>query len=407
MVGALNERVHEGFRATFGRDPEGTWSAPGRVSVAGDHTDLQDGLSFGFAIADRTAVAIARRDDDEITIATDLTEERASGNLATLQPGEGMDDWKAYPLGMIWSVVEHARAEAERAAGDVDELADRADPSAVGTGLDIFLSSDLTIGGGLASSASVCAAMGLALSDLWQLKTTPLTLAHLGHRTEVHAAGATSGIADQITVLTAKAGHDVFFDARGRDVSLIRMPDLDAADLVTLAVRTNETHRNWSAPFRERQEACARVATALGKQSLREVHIEELDERAGELDATDLRRARYIVTEIQRTLDLTRILRTEGPAHVGPTLRASQSSLRDDYEVSTERLDATCDLADHHGAIGARMIGTGLGGSVFVLISSAAAEDFGAACRDLYRERGWDEPAVTQVVACDGARRDA
>lgn len=406
MSPALIDRVRDGFRTSFGRDPEGMWSAPGRASLAGDHTDAQDGLSFGFAIAQRTAVAVARRDDDAITIATDLTEERATAHLATLHPDSGMEDWKAYPLGMIWAVVEHARAQAAE-ADDAEHDPGHDPEAAVGTGLDIFLSTDLPIGGGLASSASVCAAIGVALADLWQLDLEPIDIATLGARTEVHAAGAATGLADHISVLVAKERHDVFFDVRGRDVSLIPMPDLASADLVTLAVDTREGHRTTSAPFLERQASCARVAQALGTQSLREARLEQLEEHADSLDATDLRRARHVITEIVRTLEFTRILRTEGPMHAGPTLRASQASLRDDFEVSTERIDATCELADQQGAIGARMIGSGLGGSVFVLLTEDRVDAFTEACTALYADRGWPEPRVLRIAASDGARRDA
>lgn len=402
MSSALIDRVRDGFQGVFGRDFEGIWSAPGRASLAGDHTDAQDGLSFGFAIAQRTAVAVARRDDDAITIATDLIDERATARLSTLHPDQGMDDWKAYPLGMIWAVVEHARtAAAELDDPDVDPAA------AIGTGLDVFLSTDLPIGGGLASSASVCAALGVALTDLWALELEPIDIATLGARTEVSAAGAATGLADHISVLVAKEHHDVFFDVRGRDVSLIPMPDLASADLVTLAVDTREVHRNWSSPFLERQDSCARVAQTLGKQTLREARLDELEEKAGELDPTDVRRARHVITEIQRTLEFTRILRTEGPLHAGPILRESQASLRDDFEVSTARIDATCALAEQLGAVGARMIGSGLGGSVFVLLADEHVDALTAACRDLYAENGWPEPRVLRISASDGARRDA
>ncbi|KAB1649357.1 galactokinase [Pseudoclavibacter endophyticus] len=405
MAAALIDRVGEGFREAFGRDPNGIWSAPGRVSVAGDHTDTQDGLSFGFATAERTAVAVARRDDGTITVATDLTDERATADLATLRPDAEPRSWKAYPLGMIWAVVEYARQRDRDEAGhDPNHVA--TDALAICTGLDVFISTDLPVGGGLASSASACAAVGIALSDMWHLDCSDETLADLGLRAEVAAAGAAGGVADHFTVLAATAGHDVFFDVRGRDVSLIETPDLAGAGLVTLTVGTNELHRNWSDPFRERQEACQRVAEALGVQSLREVRLQQLEAIEAQLDPTDLRRARYVITEIQRTLDLTRILRTEGPEHSGPTLRASQASLRDDFEVSTERIDAVCELADRAGAIGARMSGSGLGGSVFIVIPADAVDRFTEACVAHFDERGWGTPDVREVTPCDGPRRD-
>ena len=37
-------RVTEAFRARFGGEPDGAWSAPGRVNVIGEHTDYNAGL---------------------------------------------------------------------------------------------------------------------------------------------------------------------------------------------------------------------------------------------------------------------------------------------------------------------------------------------------------------------------
>lgn len=399
MRAELSGRVADGFRSVFGRDPEGVWSAPGRVSFAGDHTDLHDGVSFAFAIDRRTAVAIARRDDDELTIATDLLDDRATATLATVLEQAPRADWSSYPLGMIRAVLERARGGAGEGDG-VD-----AGPS-IGTGLDVFVSTDLPIGGGLAASASVCVAIGLALRDLWGLDLPPLEIAALGRDAEVRAAGATSGIADHVTVLLARQGHDVFFDARGNDASLIAAPGLGSEGVVDLIVDTRETHRNWADTVREGDEACRRVAAELGYQSLREVRRADLEAAQGRLDPDSFRRARHVVTEIQRTLELTRILRTEGPAGIGDILRASQASLRDDYGVSTERIDATCELAMQHGALGARMSGAGRGGTVLVLVPTERRAEFVEALEAAYAERGWEAPAVFDAVTSDGARRD-
>ena len=53
------------------------------------------------------------------------------------------------------------------------------------------------------------------------------------------------------------------------------------------------------------------------------------------------------------------------------TFTASHESLRDDYEVSCEELDAVVDTALAHGALGARMTGGGFGGSAIALVPDA------------------------------------
>ena len=50
-------RVVETYRAVFGTDPEGVWSAPGRVNLIGEHTDYNDGLVLPIALPQRTYAA--------------------------------------------------------------------------------------------------------------------------------------------------------------------------------------------------------------------------------------------------------------------------------------------------------------------------------------------------------------
>lgn len=76
-------------------------------------------------------------------------------------------------------------------------------------------------------------------------------------------------------------------------------------------------------------------------------------------------------------------------AGLGPLLDASHASLRDD-RVSCEELDATVSAARAAGALGARMIGGGFGGSVLALVPAA---------------RDWAAPrALVAVPAAGGGR---
>ena len=45
------------FAEAFGREPDGLFSAPGRVNLIGEHTDYNNGLVLPFAIDARATVA--------------------------------------------------------------------------------------------------------------------------------------------------------------------------------------------------------------------------------------------------------------------------------------------------------------------------------------------------------------
>lgn len=399
-----------GFRTAFGTAPQGVWTAPGRVSLMGDHTDIEDGLSFAYTYQERSAVAVRLRDDDRVLVRTDLIDDVVDTELDAIEPPEE-NSWRDYPLGMIWTVLAHLRAT-DGAHGDGLGDGDAGDDSGEAasaitpTGMEIFLTTDVPIGGGLGSSASICGALALALNDLWGLELSRTELARLGYRVENEYVGASSGIADHITVLCGAEGRDVFYDARGGDVSLIELPPLSDHGLVSVLIQTREVHRNWAAIVAERHAACDRVAVALGYRYLREVPPEEFAAAASRIDPSDYRRARHIVDEIQRVLDLTRVLRTEGPAHIGPLLNASQRSLAENFEATTPRIDATCEVALGSGALGARMSGAGFGGTVYAIVPEQKTEGLFDAVRARYAASGWEEPVLLISESSPGAQRE-
>ena len=56
-------RAVAGFREAFDREPDGVWSAPGRVNLIGEHTDYNEGFVLPVALGQPTRAAVARRRD--------------------------------------------------------------------------------------------------------------------------------------------------------------------------------------------------------------------------------------------------------------------------------------------------------------------------------------------------------
>ena len=111
------------------------------------------------------------------------------------------------------------------------------------------------------------------------------------------------------------------------------------------------------------------------------------------------RRARHVISEDSRVLEVVQLLEAGRPAGVGPVLSAGHRSLRDDFEVSCAELDTVVDVAVANGALGARMTGGGFGGSAVVLLELAAVQAVTTAVARAFAARGYAPPEMTEVVA--------
>ena len=84
-------------------------------------------------------------------------------------------------------------------------------------------------------------------------------------------------------------------------------------------------------------------------------------------------------------------------------LTESHVSLRDDYDVSIPELDLLVELAAEAGALGARLLGGGFGGSILVFAHASHAERIGDAIAARYRQRVGAGSDAVLVRASAGA----
>ncbi|NYG54140.1 galactokinase [Nocardioides perillae] len=374
----------------------GTWSAPGRVNLVGDHTDYNDGLALPCALPFRTTVhAHAVETGERVLRASSAGHDDLEVALPGA-PGE-VAGWGAYVAGTAWA-LEHS-----------DLLGGRPVPSA-----ELRVSGDVPLGAGLSSSHALQCAVALALCGLAGVDDPDRdALVEVVRRVENDYVGAPTGTLDQSAILHGRTDHLLLFDARSGEVDPVPAP-FDAAGAALVVVDSRAPHRLTDGAYAERREQCARAAQALGLAALRDLDVDGLPAAAEALVGLDdgevlLRRARHVVTEdarVRAVVDLLRDGRREAVAAVGPELTASHLSLRDDFESSVPEVDLVVDTLLEVGALGARMTGGGFGGSVVALVPldrlPALAPALGAATAGA----GHPTPEVHVVRPADGARRD-
>ncbi len=375
--------MSETFLSAFGRAPDAVFVAPGRVNLIGEYTDLNEGFVLPFAIAQSARVAVAPRSDrrlglrslqqDDEVLVVDLDDAAAEGAR-----------WAAYPV---------AVARAFEAAGY--EL----------KGADLLFDSDVPIGAGLSSSAALECATALALASVSAIAATAMELAKIAQRAENDYVGVPCGLMDQAASMCCRAGHALLLDTRSLEIRHVPF-DLVAAGLTLLVVDTGVKHELGSSAYPDRRRSCEQAAAELGVRALRDVPVEEAEQALGCLSTPELqRRARHVLSEQRRVLEIVRLLDLGEVASIGPVLVDGHRSLRDDFEVSCVELDTVVDAALDAGALGARMTGGGFGGSAIVLCSTAQAERVEAGVAAAFASMGFAPPRIFATAPSPGAHR--
>ncbi|MFT6973338.1 MAG: galactokinase [Pontimonas sp.] len=176
--------------------------------------------------------------------------------------------------------------------------------------------------------------------------------------------------------------------------------------LALVVMDTGIRHSHATNAYGVRRASCEQAAEALGVSALRDVTLSQLEESEGLLGEETFRRARHIVTENLRVQGAVQALETGNLLSFGSLLTESHASMRDDYEISIDRLDRAVEVALSVGACGARMTGGGFGGSAIALLPVDLIAVLADELAKDFTSRSWNAPIPSLVVAGDGATRD-
>jgi galactokinase len=378
--------VSEAFETAFAYAPEGVWSAPGRVNLIGEHTDYNEGFVLPFAINRRTFASVSRREDFVVRVSSSVSPKVFEIDVREISR-ETVSDWAAYPLGVAWAIQQF-------------------ESTAVLTGFDCYIDSDVPIGAGLSSSAAIECAVGLALNDLWSASFDRKTLARVAQFAENQIVGAPTGIMDQSASLLAQTDFGVFLDCRTLDAKVVEL-GFAREGLELLIIDTKVAHRHTDGGYASRRASCEKGAAAMGVAWLRDLETSDLARASALVDDETFRRMRHVVTENARVLETVETLEAKGPRAIGALLYASHVSMRDDFEISIDELDTAVETALRHGALGARMTGGGFGGAAIALVPIERISEVTLAVTAEFETLGYTKPEIFVVSAANGACREA
>jgi galactokinase len=366
----LADAAGELFEALFDVPAAFVARAPGRVNLIGEHTDYNRGLVLPVALPHATYAAVAPRTDGHVRIASSHGDDDWNGTIDAVGPGD-VSGWATYVAGVLWAMREDGY--------DVP-------------GLDVLVHSTVPLGAGLSSSAALECSVALAVCGVLGVSATPEVRRRLRDaciRAESEVAGAPTGGMDQTVSLLAEAGAALlidFDDDTSRPVPL----DLADAGLALLVTDTRVSHSLVDGGYASRRADCEAAVAALGVPSLRQATLTQVEELT---DDRTRRRARHIVTEIERVRATVDALGAADWPEIGRIFRASHASMRDDFEISSPELDVAVTFAVEAGAIGARMTGGGFGGSSIALVPEQRVDAVMRAIDLAFGTEGFRPPA--------------
>jgi galactokinase len=302
------------------------------VNLIGEHTDYNLGLCLPFAV------------QMGVTVTAEL---RVGGDVVA----PGLPDDDPYLRGAV--------AELRAAGVDVP-------------GCTLEVDSDLPQEAGLSSSAALSIALVLALGALAGAeRPEAVDLARLCQRIENEYTGVETGLLDQLASILGEEGQAIRLDMRTLES---RPVAVDLGDHRLIVLDSGSSRSLAESGYNDRREECRRAAELLGVESLRDA---DAGAGSGLPDPLD-RRVRHVVTENERVDAAAGALERADLDALGELLDASHRSLRDDYEVSVPEVERAVEACKEAGALGARTMGGGFGGSVLALFPANAEPPSGS-----------------------------
>ena len=384
-LNALAHATEQQFREKLARPPRWLAAAPGRVNLIGEHTDYNGGYVLPMAIERYVVIAAdrPRGPAGKARFFSTAVDEWAEILLdGELRPGP--IGWANYVEGVVAGCFELGMKPG---------------------GLDVIVHSNVPLGGGLSSSAALEVATATLLEAVTGRSLDPIQKALLCQKAEHTFAGMPCGIMDQFTSVLGKEDALMLLDCRSQKTEMVPLTDPEVTVLIT---NSNVKHELTGTEYASRRAQCEETAKTLHVDTLRDVTVVQLEQSKYLLEPAQYRRARHVVSEIERTVAAAVALREGDWAEVGRLMYASHASLRDDFDVSCEELNLLVEIAESLGSsagvIGSRMTGGGFGGCTVSLVRSEAVGKVSRVLHERYKAKTGIAPTIFATRPAGGAR---
>lgn len=387
MIPKLHLRLVERFRDVFGQKGEvKLYFAPGRLTFIGELIDYSGGDTITAAVDRGTYLVVRKRPDNKINIYGHSFKAKKSFTFNELEKNKE-DEWAIYFKGVFSVLLEREYKI---------------------TGMDIYAYTDLPFNTSLASSSSLCACLTYAIFDVNGLdKSDIIELAKLSYEGEIKYASHRTSLSDHITIFLGKENSLLLFNMFKMIYEYL---DINFGEYCVAVVNSNKKRTSSDSEYNARKRECDNALKKLKEKKssikfLSDLKPKDADFIKETLQNKEQRRALYVSSEEDRVNQAVKAIKKGAIKDLAVLISKTHDSLSKLYEVSTAEQDILVEEASKmDGVLGARMIGTGFGGGVLILLKKTEVENVIEALYTNYKEKTRRDADVYILKPTNGVR---
>ena len=387
MIPRLHLKIVARFREVFGHKGDTKlYFSPGRVTIIGELIDYSGGDTITAAVDRGTYIVARKRPDNKINIYAHSFKAKKSFTLDELENNKE-DEWAVYFKGVYSVLIENGYKI---------------------HGMDLFVYTDLPFNTSLASSSSLCACLTYAALDINNIKDIePLDMAKLSYEGERKYASHRTSLSDHAAIFMGKDNTLFFFNMSSLKYEYF---DFNMGDYCMAVVNSNKKRTSSDSEYNARRRECENALKKLKEKkpnlkSLCDLKPKDADFIKETLQNKEQRRALYVSSEQDRVNQAVKAIKKGSIKDLANLISKTHDGLSKLYEVSTAELDILVEESlNMDGVLGARMIGTGFGGGVLILLKKTEVENVIENLYTHYKERTRRDADVYILKSSNGTR---
>lgn len=368
-------KLYKDFKKYFGESQVRFFNSPGRTEISGNHTDHNNGIVIAASI-NLDSIACASESDspnnaEVIEIYSDRFSEPFVVNLKGLNP---LDD-EAGTTGALIRGIAAGLSKKEYRIG----------------GFKACITSDVLIGSGLSSSASVEVLIGTIFNHLYNNGKIPAEeIAKIGQFAENEFFKKPCGLMDQ---MASAVGGIISIDFKNKDNPEINKIDSDFSQYgySLLVVHTGGSHINLTDDYAAVPAEMREVARTLGSETCRDIDynnfVNNINKIRGKVGDRAVLRAYHFFKENERVKQqieelnknnfnkFLKLVNDSGNSSF-KWLQNIYSSNDINYQPISLTLAVTEEFIDRIGQGACRIHGGGFEGTILVFLPSEYVNEF-------------------------------